>query len=63
MAEESTGPVRVGAQERNHPALRRLARACIALARHQLQLLASTPSLPPTTVEPPASGPDPETQS
>lgn len=63
MAEESTHPVRVSAQERNHPALRRLARACLALARHQLQLPASTPSLPPTTGEPSAPRPDTEAQS
>ena len=29
-------PIRVTAQERSHPAVRKLARACIAIARQQL---------------------------
>jgi hypothetical protein len=33
MSEPSEHPVIVTAQERTHPALRKLARACIALAR------------------------------
>jgi hypothetical protein len=36
-------PIKVTAQERTHPALRKLARACIALARH----LADEPVPPP----------------
>lgn len=38
----SDRPVTVTAQERAHPALRKLARACIALARH-LQQTATPP--------------------
>ena len=34
--EKSIAPVRVSGQERPHPALRKLGRALIALARHQL---------------------------
>lgn len=33
---ESNNPVRVAAEERSHPAIRKLARACIALALIQL---------------------------
>lgn len=37
MPEISDKPVKVIAKQRPHPALRRLARACIALARHHLR--------------------------
>lgn len=38
MSEPSSDhPVTVTAQERAHPAIRKLARACIALARHLCQ--------------------------
>jgi hypothetical protein len=40
---DSTRPVNVTAEERPHPALQKLARACIALAR-QLQQPASAPN-------------------
>ena len=41
----SDRPVVVTAEERLHPALRKLARACLALARH-LSALTATPELP-----------------
>jgi hypothetical protein len=40
---DSTRPVNVTAEERPHPALQKLARACIALAR-QLQQSVSPPN-------------------
>ena len=49
MAEGSTKRIRVTGQERAHPALRRLARACIALAR--LQLTTPKPANKPSAAE------------
>ncbi len=46
--------VRVTAQERAHPSLRVLARACIALARHEL----ATGRTAPATTEPSGSEAD-----
>lgn len=43
---DSTRPIIVTGEERSHPALHKLARACIALAR-QLQ----KPTNPPTAAE------------
>jgi hypothetical protein len=43
MSEPSEHPIIVSAQERAHPALRKLARACIALAR-QLQQPPKSPT-------------------
>jgi hypothetical protein len=46
MSETSSDrPVTVTAQERAHPAIRKLARACIALARH-LREATTAPSSP-----------------
>lgn len=48
MTENTTdGPVSVVGQPHEHPAIRRLARACLALARWQRRHDAGTP--PPTT--------------
>jgi hypothetical protein len=46
-------PVRVTGEERPHPALQKLARACIALA--QLRLSAKNTEPRETTTEPPAA--------
>jgi hypothetical protein len=49
--ETNDAPVRVGGQERPHPALRKLGRALIALARHQLGIGTTTEeaaAAPPT---------------
>jgi hypothetical protein len=43
----SNNPVRVTAEQRSHPALRKLARACIALALIQLASKSSAESVPP----------------
>ena len=40
-------PVRVTGEERLHPALRKLGRACIALARSQRELQQRPPEAPP----------------
>jgi len=60
MSEIDNRPVRVtGYEERRHPAIRQLARACIALARLRLeQAGAKKPKTdnPPTTNEPEQGG-------
>ena len=43
----SDEPVRVTGEERLHPALRKLGRACIALARWQRELQQHPPEAPP----------------
>jgi hypothetical protein len=53
--DDSTRPVHVTARERAHPALRTLARACIALAR--LATGSSEPEQPqPSSAPPPVEG-------
>ena len=43
----SDAPVRVTGEERLHPALRKLGRACIALARWQREQQQRPPEVPP----------------
>jgi hypothetical protein len=49
MPESSDRPVIVTAEERAHPALRKLARACLALARHRRE--SATPPETATTAD------------
>jgi hypothetical protein len=52
----SDHPVNVTAQEWAHPAIRKLARACIALVRQRLEAAGASASVPPTMPELPAKG-------
>jgi hypothetical protein len=56
MSDSSEQPIIVTAQERAHPALRKLARACISLGR----LLCETPD---AASSPPAAGDETATRS
>jgi hypothetical protein len=47
----SDHPVNVTAQERAHPAIRKLARACIALVRQRLEAAGASPPVPKATPE------------
>lgn len=49
MSEPSDRPIIVSAEERAHPAFRKLARACIALARQLREAAAGTTSAPAAT--------------
>lgn len=57
---DSTNPVHVTAEERRHPALQKLGRALVALARHQLTVEAESAKCDGTTspanAEPAAPG-------
>lgn len=50
MSQIHNTPVHVTGEERRHPAIRQLARACIALARQQIE--AETTTDKPTEVTP-----------
>lgn len=51
MSDSSENPIIVTARERAHPALRKLARACIALGRLRHQTPDAASATPPTPAD------------
>lgn len=58
MNEDDTRTVHVTAEEQSHPAIRTLARACIALARQRLQRESTAPVTGDHPDSDPADKPD-----